>query len=117
MFSVAALREADLVQGLRSPAGPYQCNGKTLLRSSFYLLEVRAVLPSKPLTFCIHFTEMFFPSTMPQGHVHLASCQVHVAGSAPPHPAVQAEEVFIEAVWCVRGWWGKEATTLWNAYL
>lgn len=66
----------DLVQGLSSPARSFQCNGKTLLRNSFCPLEVRAMLggPSQPLTFCMPFTEMFFPSTVPRGHLHLASC-------------------------------------------
>lgn len=74
MLSIAALREVDLVQGPSSPARHFQCNGKAL-RNSFCPSEVRAVLrgPSQSLTFCTPFTEMFFPSTVPRGHLHLIS--------------------------------------------
>ena len=98
MFSVAAWREVDLVQGLSSPARHFQCSGETLLRNCFCPSEMRAMLRGliKPLPFCMHFTEIFFPSTVPWGHLHLMSCQLRAGGSpAPPHhepdPAVQPD--------------------------
>lgn len=108
MFCATALREVDLLRGLSSPAGPFQCNGKTQLRNSFCPLEVRAMLWGSHILYAFQWniSPIYCALRVPTSLILPACCRISCPTTLWAWPSCSAWSVIHrETVWN-----GKEAT-------